>query len=81
MAKSESCKAGEAIELRSVHRSIEIANEYLVTEKKGTQNDALDMDRMGKLQQLQVDICITHSSYGWLTISAIFDSCRSLHMR
>jgi hypothetical protein len=36
------------------HDSIELANATAVNEKHGTQRDELDMDRMGKLQQLKV---------------------------
>lgn len=34
--------------------SIELANPVVVSDKHGTQHDKMDMDRMGKLQQLRV---------------------------
>lgn len=36
------------------HNSIELANAVGIVEKHGTQDDELDMDRMGKVQVLRV---------------------------
>lgn len=40
-----------------IRTSIELANVVAVYEKYGTQHDKMDMDRMGKLQQLRVRLC------------------------
>ena len=37
--------------------TIEAANAVAVNEKNGTRRDELDMDRMGKVQELRVRLC------------------------
>jgi hypothetical protein len=42
-----------------IHTSTQLTNTVAVGEKNGTQHDEMDMDRMGKLQQLRVRSCTT----------------------
>jgi hypothetical protein len=45
-----------------IHTSTQLTNTVAVGEKNGTQHDEMDMDRMGKLQQLRVRSCTTHGN-------------------
>jgi hypothetical protein len=42
-----------------IHTSTQLTDTVAVGEKNGTQHDEMDMDRMGKLQQLRVRSCTT----------------------
>lgn len=59
--------------------SIELANATAVGEKQGTHGDELDMDRMGKLQVLQVRLGYSFISLvTYMTFSGNSSSCPSM---
>lgn len=65
-------KTGGDAQLRTLAANVEEANTVAVYEKFGTQHDELDMDRMGKLQQLRVS--------NFLRREYILDSVANRHL-